>query len=413
MEAWWRGNGGLHGGNQLNSQVTSQCLWPSIIMALSLPASSDTSARTSTPSAQAAMSLQGLYNLTLKQWEPSIFSGLLASYMAGSSSPFTAAPTLDFPPVSTPKYGASTPTKEFDLSLEQWTNLTPGLGGELSTLFGSTPRGSTIHPSNLGQFEFHVDNDSNRNSIGDSVSGIDEILASMEKEQEEDERKLNRAASLQADAKSSGSAFQLPTPETDSDATKTPRRQSTAVSLQLSPDSTASPFIPGGAVTKPPSGRAAHPTSLVMPTEAFVPPPPMCMFFNPSFRDLQKGKVGVWKGDLSLRGKGGGTFNVLIVGEEVSGHLWWVEEDGVTNGDANFRQSHLWSSTLTYPVDPSADNDNSSFTSKMIPVAYLAREGFTPVTMGMVLCNDANIEAYVAMVQHLHAEGVVSAVTYS
>ena len=45
----------------------------------------------------------------------------------------------------------------------------------------------------------------------------------------------------------------------------------------------------------------------------------------------------------------------------------------------------------------------------MIPVAHLAREGFTPITMGMVLCNDANIEAYVSMVQGFHAEGVVSA----
>lgn len=44
----------------------------------------------------------------------------------------------------------------------------------------------------------------------------------------------------------------------------------------------------------------------------------------------------------------------------------------------------------------------------MIPVAYLAREGFTPIAMGMVLCNDANIERYVSLVQSLHAEGVVS-----
>lgn len=73
------------------------------------------------------------------------------------------------------------------------------------------------------------------------------------------------------------------------------------------------------------------------------------------------------------------------------------------------RQSHLWAPTLTYPLDQSLDNESSSFTSKMIPVAYLAREGFTPVTMGMVLCNDENIQGYVAMVQHLHAEGVVSA----
>jgi hypothetical protein len=46
------------------------------------------------------------------------------------------------------------------------------------------------------------------------------------------------------------------------------------------------------------------------------------MFFNPSFKDLQKGKVGVWKGDLKIRGRGGGVFSVLIVGEEGSGDLW-------------------------------------------------------------------------------------------
>lgn len=44
----------------------------------------------------------------------------------------------------------------------------------------------------------------------------------------------------------------------------------------------------------------------------------------------------------------------------------------------------------------------------MIPVAHLAREGFTPVAMGMVLCNDDNLSAFVTMVQGLHAEGVVS-----
>jgi hypothetical protein len=42
----------------------------------------------------------------------------------------------------------------------------------------------------------------------------------------------------------------------------------------------------------------------------------------------------------------------------------------------------------------------------MIPVSHLARDGFTPAAMGMVLCNDANISQYVSMVQGLHAEGV-------
>ncbi len=49
-----------------------------------------------------------------------------------------------------------------------------------------------------------------------------------------------------------------------------------------------------------------------------------------------------------------------------------------------------------------------SCTATMIPVSTLAREGLLPVTMGMVLCNDENINSFVNMVQGLHAEGVVS-----
>lgn len=49
-----------------------------------------------------------------------------------------------------------------------------------------------------------------------------------------------------------------------------------------------------------------------------------------------------------------------------------------------------------------------TYTATMIPVSTLAREGLLPVTMGMVLCNDENINPFVNMVQGLHAEGVVS-----
>jgi hypothetical protein len=81
---------------------------------------------------------------------------------------------------------------------------------------------------------------------------------------------------------------------------------------------------------------------------------------------------------------------------------------GQLKNNTDPRQSHTWAPTLAHPFEHSPDNDSSSFTSKMIPVAYVAREGFTPVTMGMVLCNDSKIQEYVAMVQSLHAEGVVS-----
>lgn len=81
---------------------------------------------------------------------------------------------------------------------------------------------------------------------------------------------------------------------------------------------------------------------------------------------------------------------MLIVGEEGSDHLW---------------QSHTWKDELTYPPEPVP---TESMTATMIPVSTLAREGLLPVTMGMVLCNDENISAFVEMVQGLHAEGVVS-----
>lgn len=116
----------------------------------------------------------------------------------------------------------------------------------------------------------------------------------------------------------------------------------------------------------------------------------MCMFFSPAFHDLQKDKVGVWKGDLEIRGRGGGKFSVLIVGEQSTGHLW---------------QSNTWPADISYPTEPLV-NENATATATMIPVSHLAREGFTPAAMGMVLCNDSNIEAYVQMVQGLHAEGV-------
>jgi hypothetical protein len=48
----------------------------------------------------------------------------------------------------------------------------------------------------------------------------------------------------------------------------------------------------------------------------------MALFFPPSFRDLQHGKVGVWKGNLEIKGIVGGMFSVLIVGEETTGYLW-------------------------------------------------------------------------------------------
>lgn len=72
------------------------------------------------------------------------------------------------------------------------------------------------------------------------------------------------------------------------------------------------------------------------------------------------------------------------------------------------RQSNAWPSTIAHPSDNTPVDPQGSCTSSMIPVSHLARDGFTPIAMGMVLCNDADVNPYVHMVQGLHAEGVVS-----
>jgi hypothetical protein len=70
------------------------------------------------------------------------------------------------------------------------------------------------------------------------------------------------------------------------------------------------------------------------------------------------------------------------------------------------RQSHTWPKTISYPI--SAPDKTTAYTASMIPVSHLAREGLTPIAMGMVLCNDTErLDAYVRMVQGLHQEGVV------
>ncbi|ORX35785.1 hypothetical protein BD324DRAFT_657237 [Kockovaella imperatae] len=411
LEVWRRGGGDV---------VTSQNLWLNIVIALQLP-SQTVGARIPTPSTESAAALQKVYNLTLRPWEASIFCGLLANYTSPSS-----ASSSGHRRASTPVYGPATPTKELDLS--QWTNFSPGTN-DLSSLLGVgiTPKHTINVPSSLGQFEFHAEADRRTSSAEQSVNGLEALLAEIEEGHAANERAavtedgetentygndvLFKAKRAQPSRQPS--LYQLPTPNTD---TTSPagleRRHSSSApgSCALSPEHAASPYVTASttasavsraipsvaapAATEGSQGpRVAPPTSVPMPTSTFVPPPPMCMFFSPQFRDLEKGKVGVWKGDLEITGRGGGRFSILIVGEENTGHLW---------------QSHLWPTKISYPPEPAAEGQTttSSCTSTMIPVSHLAREGFTPITMGMVLCNDANISEYVAMVQGFHAEGV-------
>ncbi|KAL1411424.1 hypothetical protein Q8F55_002380 [Vanrija albida] len=437
LEVWKRGGGDV---------VTAQYLWPSILMSLSLSPEHGISPRVATPSPHAALALQALYNIAIRPSESFIFAGFLSSYMA--SAPTPAASGFQDSQV----YGALTPTKSVgEPDLSQWTTFTPGeewpsLATTLPSGSGLTPRRPFSPALGLPPIEFSAASEfSPRPSLsgpadgvesGEGINGIDEIIAQLEdaSEQREAEAELHESQS-QEDWKQADSvkeeetdiAMQLPTPETDgvldypreqaiqtNPSTKRKTGADTPETASQTLEHVGSPFVSGASVLSATSASSAiptvplpngdgddnkrpvvlkvtrnRPTQLSLPTAEFVPPPPMCLFFSPAFRDLQKGKVGVWKGELAIRGRGGGNFNVLIIGEEGSDALW---------------QSHTWTETLTYPPDQVVTQ--SAYTASMIPVSTLAREGLLPVTMGMVLCNDDNnLEAFVNMVQGLHAEG--------
>lgn len=354
-------------------------------LSLSSPDGYQPDHRIPTPSAHAALALQQLYNLTLRHWEPSIFTGLLAQFASINNTPPPPFPSSD-----TPVYGAATPTKEFDMS--QWTNLTPGF--DWSTILNG------IGPSvnNNDPFDPREDlvGDHRRNSLRleeEQARGIDELLAAMEDGRESDEREAHaqlqlqlqlqlqaqptvpsavavavpetKATSVSLPVSPSRTPVQpkisktqpsttntntitsdnyLPTPETDSSespAVYTSRQNSfTAASDQgASPHvtacsyksaassalSTVSKVLSVGSGQAAASGsRAAHPTSLAMPVNSFVPPPPMCMFFNPSFKDITQGKLGVWKGELEVKGQSGGKFSILVIGEQGTDSIWSV-----------------------------------------------------------------------------------------
>jgi hypothetical protein len=196
----------------------------------------------------------------------------------------------------------------------------------------------------------------------DQMKGIDEILLAMEDGKEEVQRAMETvrvesgspAETVRPQAPlcmRSTSTFQLPTPPTDTSSptaslssqkrkSMDDRNINANGSSEFSPSSLTSPYVPGSSIHSGSSvsvvshslpsvgingglhARQAPPTHVTMPTIPFVPPPPMCMFFDPKFKDLQKGKVGVWKGDLEVRGRGGGSFSILVVGDEATGDMW-------------------------------------------------------------------------------------------
>lgn len=238
---------------------------------------------------------------------------------------------------------------------------------------------SGVVPSNLANDARDDRRGSTARSVDDEgIQGLDEILAQMEEGVEARavaaiQEQIEAAGKL-PDLMPSGSSsrkrpaedsqFSMPTPETDasdttilsgrghSSGSNTDRNRGMSFTLVTPPSSNGSPLTssrqihprpPGGqsALARPsrnaqlptptpstqdlptiPNGRKKMGMQLDMPLATFVPPPPMCMFFSPAFHDLQQGKVGVWKGDLLVRGKGGGKFSVLIVGETATGHMW-------------------------------------------------------------------------------------------
>ena len=283
------------------------------------------------PSARAAMALQGLYDLTVRQWEPSIFSGLLSQFISVGAPPTGTAPT---------------PAADPDMS--PWTHMTPGvdLAPSLGPLAGFTPRGSVSNPfiHTHSQYDFGFEPDSRRGSASrvdadEQARRIDEMIAAMEEDKEAVETAFvqdaeNSTPFTSAKAKSVSDEFQIPTPDTEcstSPAARLMGADSRKGSFQHTPDSMASPYVTASSsatvstvskIVPAAPVRQPKPKQLRMPNAPFIPPPPMCMFFSPAFRDLQEGKVGVWKGDLTVRGRGGGKFSVLVVGEASSAQLW-------------------------------------------------------------------------------------------
>lgn len=339
-------------------QVTAQSLWPAIIVSLSLP-TEDHSVGPPVASAapEAAAALQTLYTLTLRHWEPAIFTGLLGTFgQPGLPSADKAPPAASTPSVDA--FGVSTPVRGLDLS--QWMNLTPGADWSMLVSGGSglTPRRGSLAPSLPGPsslaFELSdllrekdADGSLSTSARGEEerAKGLGELLAQMEEGREAAE--LLYQTSDNSKTKKPEISF-FPTPETDDNDTPMELTrhgsESRKGSLNLTPpesneptppassnySSTSHPYAqvstPASSTSSAPPSKNAHAranlSALTMPTSTFIPPPPMCMFFSPAFHDLQNGKVGVWKGDLHVQGRGGGKFSVLIVGEAATGHVW-------------------------------------------------------------------------------------------
>jgi hypothetical protein len=50
--------------------------------------------------------------------------------------------------------------------------------------------------------------------------------------------------------------------------------------------------------------------------------------FNLSFKVITRGKIGLWKGELKIKGFRGGSFSVWVVGETGSEDTWYALYQG-------------------------------------------------------------------------------------
>lgn len=434
-------------------------------MSLSLSPEHGSNVRLTGSNADAAVALQKAYEVNIRHQESLVFAGFLSNYLATTAPPAVNAfqgtkvygestPTTE---IDLSQWTTFTPGEEWpslSTTLPSGPGLTPQR--EFTPNLGLPPIELSDNPETMSR--------SNSRSEMDGVGGLNEILAQIEENNTQRETQSDMFESIGGDwgrasniSSTAQSSLQIGTPETnivefdrmssgpksvildEHSSSHSPVDRAIGSSLAASPQVSSGSLLSASTVSsnipiappsmqqqsmlpqhqqhfqfppqaqaqslpqsqqvsqvqqpqaiapRPTSSRRAPPAQIALQAVPFIPPPPMCMFFTPAFRDLQKGKVGVWKGDLEIRGRGGGKFNVLIVGEEGSDHLW---------------QSHTWTESLVYPPQPTL---TESCTATMIPVSTLAREGLLPVTMGMVLCNDENISAFVQMVQGLHAEGV-------
>lgn len=326
--------------NLLTVQVSERCLWSNVFTSLSHGLNGNSHAGLAQPTAEATLALQALYNVAIRPNEIAIFSGFLTSMAAAET-------TSDFD--NHQVYGPWTPTKGIaEVALSEWTTLTPGsewpsLSTTLASGSGLTP-GRPFSPAlGLPPIEFSDLGESTSRPMsragGDEIKGIDEILAQLEDSEAMRENEANAAYmsqkhdDMKLESKSNSTSASRASPRSESVETPVDNMGGslagspfvTAVSI-LSATS-ASSNIPAepqsdNCIPSRPRHRQTPSMQLTMPTAPFIPPPPMCMFFTPTFRDLQNGKVAVWKGDLTIRGRGGGTFNILIVGEQESDKYW-------------------------------------------------------------------------------------------